>query len=939
MAVLVILVGVIVGGWSSESFGALVGGVLAWLGWRSVQQQGELATLRGEIAMLRMQRDDPATAVDPQPALKQSTQAPTVPRVTDAAAGLREAAPARAVPKAPGVAAAPRPLAARPVEAQIASPSAVSSVQIDAPARASAAPRADPFAVIKAWLFGGNTIVKAGVGILFIGLAFLAKYATENVSVPVEFRLAGIAAAALALLVVGWRLRLARPGYAQILQGAAVAVLYLTLFVAFHFYGVLAAGPVFGLMVLVAAFAAALAVLQDARSLAVVGALGGFAAPLLVSTGSSNHIALFSYYLVLDLGIAAVAWHKTWRALNLVGFAGTFLVATAWGVLKYQAVNYPSSQAFLIAFFILFVAILMMPARRLPAGHSAGAVRADGWVQGSLLFGLPTIAFVLQYGLVHETVFGVALSALVMAAFYVGLALLMRSRPALALPFEASLGVGTVLLTLVIPFALDARSTTGAWALEGAALVWLGFRQSRRLPRCFGYSLLALSCVAMGIAHERYGAPTAVFNAVLMNALLAAAACLIAAFCVHRYVSQSVVASGLPLPQEAAAEPVLIAVAVAWSLVAAATEIDAFVAPTNVLAASLVALSLLAWVANGLTVRLVWPMVALPNIGHAPLLAVGVLVSAIGWASPAAGGGWWAWPLALATHLGVLRFAASRWPAAARTAIHALGLLVLAALGALQGSAVTRPWGEPGSAWPWLGWLVLPAVLSMVLLRPGVAGRWPISAALIAYRSIAAAVLAAGLVLWSLLANIASDGSASPLPYLPLVNPLDLGVGVALLAAWLWLRSDGLAALPAWGPNGRPPALLPFALIGAAGFVWFNAMLIRAFHHFGGVPFTFDAWMSSRSVQTGITLLWAGLALVLMWLSARRLLRWPWVVGAALLGAVVLKLLMVDLSGSGTVARIVSFIGVGVLMLVIGYVAPLPSRAAPPPLASRPAGA
>jgi uncharacterized membrane protein len=922
VAILIVLIGVIVGGGLSEGFGALAGGVLAWLGWRSVQQQGELAVLRGEIAILKMQRDDAATAVNPRPAPVQPAQAPALPRVADAAAQ-------RVLPTAPAAASAPRPVVQRPAAAQSASPAAVSRIEIGASARAPATPRADPFAGLKAWLFGGNTIVKAGVGILFIGLAFLAKYATENISVPVEFRLAGIAAAALALLVVGWRLRFARPGYGQILQGAAVAVLYLTLFVAFRFYGVLAAGPVFGLMVLVAAFAAALAVLQDARSLAVVGALGGFAVPLLISTGSGNHIALFSYYLVLDLGIAAVAWHKTWRALNLVGFAGTFLVATAWGVLKYQAVNYPSSQAFLVAFFILFIAILMMPARRLPTGHASGAVPADGWVQGSLLFGLPTITFVLQYGLVHDTPYGVALSALLMAAFYVGLAVLMRSRPGLALPFEASLGVGTVLLTLVIPFALDARSTSGAWALEGAALVWLGFRQSRRLPRGFGYLLLGSSCLAMGVAYERYGAPTALFNAAVMNGLLAAVACLLAAFCVHRFLVRPAAASGSAQPAEAIAEPVLIAVATAWSLVAAWTEIDAFVAPTHVLAAWLVALSLMAWAANGLTVRLDWATVALPNIGHAPLLALGVVVSAIGWASPAAGGGWWAWPLALATHLGVLRFAASRWPAPVQTAIHALGVLVLAALGALQGSAITRPWGEAGSAWPWLGWLVLPAVLSMALLRPAVARRWPISAAPIAYRSIAAAVLAAGLVLWSLLANVASDGSASPLPYLPLVNPLDLGVGVALLAAWLWLRSDGLAALPAWGPNGQPPALLPFALIGAAGFVWLNAMLIRAFHHFDGVPFTFDAWMSSRAVQTGITLLWAGLALVLMWLSARRSLRWPWVVGAALLGAVVLKLLMVDLSGSGTIARIVSFIGVGVLMLVIGYVAPLPSRAAP----------
>ena len=186
---------------------------------------------------------------------------------------------------------------------------------------------------------------------------------------------AAIGAAAVVLLGFGWRLRLSRPDYAQVLQGGAVAVLYLTLFAAFRFYGVLARGPAFVLMVAVAALAAALAVLQDARALAVIGALGGFATPLIVSTGSDNHVALFAYYFVLDLGIAAVAWSKTWRSLNLIGFVATFVVATAWGVLKYRPEDFATSQAFLIAFFLLFVVIMLLPARRPRARAGAGAPR------------------------------------------------------------------------------------------------------------------------------------------------------------------------------------------------------------------------------------------------------------------------------------------------------------------------------------------------------------------------------------------------------------------------------------------------------------------------------------------------------------------------------------------------------------------------------------
>ena len=193
-------------------------------------------------------------------------------------------------------------------------------------------------------------------------------------------------------------------------------------------------------------------------------------------------------------------------------------------------------------------------------------------------------------------------------------------------------------------------------------------------------------------------------------------------------------------------------------------------------------------------------------------------------------------------------------------------------------------------------------------------GRWMV------WNSFLALIpLALALWLWTLLANALSDGAARPLPHVPLVNPLDIGIGIALVGAWRWLQSE-----PARAAVAARSRLIPAAM-GLAGFVWLNAILIRAFHHYGGVPYRLQAWAHSLPVHTGITLLWTATALALMWLAARRALRAPWVVGASLLAAVVVKLVLVDLSGSGTVTRIVSFIGVGLLMLIIGYVAPMPS--------------
>jgi uncharacterized membrane protein len=868
--VIAIVIGLVAGAVWGGAFDALVGAALAWLGMRSLQQGRVIADLEQAVRVLSQPQATERVAMPPPAA---ATQEP------DLAARDFE-------PTMPPVIEQTAPPVARP-------------------------PRSNPLDPIKQWFFGGNTIVKAGVGILFIGLAFLAKFASEHLQVPIELRLAGIGAAAIALLGVGWRLRIKRPGYAQVLQGGAIAVLYLTLFVAFRFYGVLAVTPVFVLMVAVAALGAALAVLQDGRALAVIGALGGFATPLLVSTGGGNHVALFSYYLVLDLGIALVAWHRTWRSLNLIGFLGTFVVATAWGVLEYQSDNYAISQGFLIAFFLLFVAIMLMPLRA-KAATNEKPLPTDAWVQGALLFGLPTITFVLQHGLVRDTEYGTAIAALVLAVFYIGMATWMRSQPRLAAAFEGSLAVGTVFTALVIPFALDARSTAGAWALEGAGLVWLGLRQSRRVARAFGYALLVLAGVAMAFGLERHGAPTVVFNACLFNALMAAAASLAAALFVARHTATAL------MPNESVAEPLLIGAATLWLLGASSLQIDHFVTPRFELAAWLVSVSAIALLYALLSLRLSWPRLALPVIAHAPLLALASLAVAVMLARPLEHGGWWAWPIAFVVHALVLWRLAPRWAAAVRDAVHAIGVLVLALLGALQGRALTIDWGDHSSAWGWLGWLVAPA--AMLMLLPRITRRWPVSAAPAAYQWIAAALLTAGLLLWTLLANIDSTGAALPLPYVPLINPLDIGVAAAMLAVVLWLRSE-----PARAKWAAQPAV-PIALVGGAAFVWLNAMLVRGFHHFGDVPFRFEAWTHSLAVQTGITLLWTTTALVLMWLSGRRSMRLPWMVGAALLAAVVAKLVLIDLSGTGTVTRIVSFIGVGVLMLVIGYVAPLPGR-------------
>jgi uncharacterized membrane protein len=224
---------------------------------------------------------------------------------------------------------------------------------------------------------------------LFFGATFLAKYAAEHSLFPIELRFLALALGAFALLIVGWRLRGKREGYAQLLQGGGVAGLYLTVFAATRLYQLLPLGFALALLVAVAIASAILAVAQNSLALAVIGTAGGFLAPILVSSGSGNYVALFTYYAVLNIGVFTIAWFRTWRVLNVIGFIFTFTITALWRGHGYQRADLVITDAFLIVFFLMYVAVSILNCVRQPPN-------LKGYVSGSLVFGLPVVAFGLH---------------------------------------------------------------------------------------------------------------------------------------------------------------------------------------------------------------------------------------------------------------------------------------------------------------------------------------------------------------------------------------------------------------------------------------------------------------------------------------------------------------------------------------------------------------
>ncbi|WP_369979704.1 DUF2339 domain-containing protein [Xanthomonas bundabergensis] len=856
-----------------------------------------------ELQLARLRRAAPQAAqVDPG---FDTTDTDTG-RDAEFAAGFEDEDEAAAQPFA-----APAPVASAPVPPPLPPPFAArpsvtgeaSGTPVTPPPEADAPQGPGPIerllAGAKRWFTEGNVPVKIGMLVLLAGVAALLKYAGDQgwLRMPIELRYAGIAAAALAGLGFGWHQRERKRSFALALQGGAIGVLLLTVFAAFKLSALIPASAAFALSIVLVASMCVLAVVQESRTLAVLATLAGFLAPIWLSTGSGNHVGLFSYYAVLNAAVFAIAWYRPWRVLNLLGFGFTFGIGTLWGVLQYQPAKFASTEPFLLLFFAFYLLIPILYARRQPATRG-------NLVDGSLVFGTPLVAFSLQAGLLRGEGLPLALCALGLAAVYALLAaaLIRRERFAVLGQAYALLAVGFA--TLAVPLALSARATASIFALEGAALVWLGLRQRRWLPQVSGAGLQLAAAIGFVLGwdlawHDVHALANATF---MSGALLALAG----------------VASAWSYRRAGADTPALVYYlwGLAWWCGIGVAEIERFVAASAQADLLLAFVALSGWLAAEAQRR--WPARALAatTLGGLLLALPLAALQADAHGQPFAGHGAWAWTLFAV--LGVRSLICLRgsggWVArAAQFAWWLVWPSVLSLLGMwlARRFALAEGWQWALLLAPWL----LAAALSLL--------RWPWLAAPLGadFDRCRGALQGSyfGLLGAAWLWTLCVPGASAPLPWVPVLNPLELTqlLVVALAARWLW------------SPNAPAPLRgQRLQLLAGAGFLWVTSVTLHAVHVWSAVPW--HAVLSDGVAQTSLTVVWSVLGVLGWVLGSRRRQRGLWLAGALLMAVVLGKLLLVDRGNLGNVAGIASFIAYGLLCTVVGYFAPAPPRASEP---------
>lgn len=313
-----------------------------------------------------------------------------------------------------------------------------------------------------------NWLLRVGVLILVTGIGFFLKYSIDNGLLGEQARVALSVLAGVGMIIGGVRLVGGKYHlFSQGLLGGGIAVLYFSVFAAHSFYHLLDVYPTFALMILVTACAAVLAIRLDSMLVAIFAIIGGYCTPILLSTGQVNFPGLFSYMLLLGVGILAINWYKQWHLLNFLSFFFNYLLF--FGAMQNYEVGYFwQVLPYLTGFFVLYSTTVFLFC--LVNQTKSTLLDLLALIINAAIF------FGTAYHLI-ETAYGqiwVALLTVALAAFYVGHVYYCLARRVADRELLISfIGLAAFFVTITLPLLLSNQWITVSWSLQALVMLWM----------------------------------------------------------------------------------------------------------------------------------------------------------------------------------------------------------------------------------------------------------------------------------------------------------------------------------------------------------------------------------------------------------------------------------------------------------------------------------
>jgi uncharacterized membrane protein len=341
-------------------------------------------------------------------------------------------------------------------------------------------------------LIAGRWFNRIGIVALLIAVSYFLKLAFDNNWIGPSGRVAiGIL---LGALMLPWSQWLLGQGYTYFSEGIAAlgeATLFLSVWAGCQYYTLYSRDVGFAAMIAITAVMAAVAIGRDSQRIAVLSLLGGLLTPVLASSGKDQQVVLFTYLLLLGIGALVIASKKIWKSLTPIAFIGTLIYFWVWYAQFFRGSS-PLERTVLFAtlFYFLYSVLPILNAKRERADeHDVAIVLLNTFAYSGALFVL----------LWPQDKWPLTLLFLALAAAHVGVA---RFLPVLQEGKSSALrllfaGVALTFLTLAIPIRLEGKWITLSFSVEGALLVWTGFRTTSNFLRQSGYLLLAISALRL----------------------------------------------------------------------------------------------------------------------------------------------------------------------------------------------------------------------------------------------------------------------------------------------------------------------------------------------------------------------------------------------------------------------------------------------------------
>lgn len=345
-------------------------------------------------------------------------------------------------------------------------------------------------------LIGVNLLSKIGIATLVLGIAYFVKYAIDRDWINETGRVAIGILCGGAIIAIAHKLKNKYRTFSSILVGGGIAVLYITVTLAFREYELFSQTAAFILLILITVLSVFLSVFYDRKELALFSLLGGFASPLLVSTGTGNYIVLFSYILILNTGMLVLAFRKQWRLVSLLSYLFTQAFYWSWLILSYKEKDFLGATVFIFAFFTQYYLLALID--HFKQRQTISKFQVFVILSNNLSFFVACLFIWDDFRIDVSGIITVLTAVLNAVPMY----LLFKERSVDKRLLYLIIGIVLSFVSLAVPIQLSGCAITMFWAAETVLLLWLWQKSGIRVFR-LGFILLEC-CVLVALMMDWY---------------------------------------------------------------------------------------------------------------------------------------------------------------------------------------------------------------------------------------------------------------------------------------------------------------------------------------------------------------------------------------------------------------------------------------------------